>query len=590
MAAAPQEWIDHSLALLEQLESDREGLAQTLEDLERRADELRESMQEANARLEDLEDEDARLEDARKGVERRHAEIASRQAELWDRLIELQEEREHIKSEEQSLQRESAGLETREHNLPGLFEAAEHERRKVEQEIASSHRMRDEIAGELTRLDQEMQRMVAALEAVADAPTDDEETTTEAVQRPVRLVDGSKQAPPPPPPFASGKTMSMSMSMSNRPATAPSSTQPKMPPHLLPAAMRPSEPILQPASRVHPAFSQSHHAATLPAAAMSSNQFHWANGGAAPRNRAVGQMHASASMSSPSVTVSRPFINQPSQASGSWASASATFEVDDGYRPHGRGRGVLWTAITMTSLVLIVMGGYVAASSGLLPGAEPRVQAMEAAIVSSVDGTPIAAVVPSAWRERVVETVDASVRESDAVSDAVEAVAGPTEPPAKPEPPIVASTTPAPSATVVSPSGSTGTAVAVPTIAEQVKPDEQPKPVVAKLEHTAGDGTKPTTQASLSSDDAKADRDPKKEANKDVLAASDHEDKRAKAEPQPKTTAKTKRKKSKKTSRRDTRPATVEVAENPVQLVEAPKQIRKDKVQISKTRDPLAGI
>lgn len=193
MAAAPQEWLESSFALLERLESERDGLASALEELDRRLDNLHRGVDRASVELGDMQHEHRQIEELRRALARQADELEAAQSRLWDKLMAIQREREAIKDAEADLLERVTTLESRETTLPLRFQQTQAEKHKLEDEIASASRTRDDIARELESLNAEMTHMIRALEAVAEDPDDDDQETRVA-HSPLRLVGSG---PPP---------------------------------------------------------------------------------------------------------------------------------------------------------------------------------------------------------------------------------------------------------------------------------------------------------------------------------------------------------------------------------------------------------
>src|SRR5690606_41826474 len=92
MAAAPQEWLESSFALLERLESERDGLASALEELDRRLDNLHRGVDRASVELGDMQREHRQIEELRRALARQADEVEAGQFPLWGKLMAIQRE------------------------------------------------------------------------------------------------------------------------------------------------------------------------------------------------------------------------------------------------------------------------------------------------------------------------------------------------------------------------------------------------------------------------------------------------------------------------------------------------------------------
>src|SRR5690606_4323042 len=86
MAAQPQPWIDQSLALLEQMETERSALARALADIESRIENIGCSVDRTDVLLDELEERSERVQKARRELRERQEQITRAQDELWQRL------------------------------------------------------------------------------------------------------------------------------------------------------------------------------------------------------------------------------------------------------------------------------------------------------------------------------------------------------------------------------------------------------------------------------------------------------------------------------------------------------------------------
>lgn len=169
MAAQPQPWIDQSLALLEQMENERGGLARALLDIESRIEQVHHSVDRTDVLLDELEERSERVQKARRELRARQDAMARAQEELWQRLMLLRQDRERMRSAERRLSLDATIVENQGAGLPDELSVAEANRRELEHKLANLNVLRRDVAMELARLEVEMNRMVNQLEAIAEA-------------------------------------------------------------------------------------------------------------------------------------------------------------------------------------------------------------------------------------------------------------------------------------------------------------------------------------------------------------------------------------------------------------------------------------
>lgn len=174
MAAQPQPWIDQSLALLEQMETERSALARALADVESRIENIGRSVERTDVLLDELEDRSERVQKARRELRERQEQLVRAQDELWQRLHALRNDRERLKAAERRLSLDAAIVENQGAGLPEELSGAETRRRDLEHKLAHLNVLRRDVAMELAKLEVEMNRMMSQLEAMADAEEDRE--------------------------------------------------------------------------------------------------------------------------------------------------------------------------------------------------------------------------------------------------------------------------------------------------------------------------------------------------------------------------------------------------------------------------------
>jgi len=172
MAAQPQPWIDQSLALLEQMETERSALARALADIESRIENIGCSVDRTDVLLDELEERSERVQKARRELRERQEQITRAQDELWQRLHALRNDRERLKAAERRLALDAAIVENQGAGLPEELSSAEQRRRDLEHKLAHLNVLRRDVAMELAKLEVEMNRMMSQLEAMADAEED----------------------------------------------------------------------------------------------------------------------------------------------------------------------------------------------------------------------------------------------------------------------------------------------------------------------------------------------------------------------------------------------------------------------------------
>jgi len=206
MAAQPQAWIDESLALLEKMDGERDGLARALADIEHRIREIHHSVEHTDVQLDELEERGEELIQARRALQARHEEILRARDELWQRLLVIRNDRERVRAAERRLALDVAMTEHRHGDLPEELATAEGRRRDLEQKLVNLNALRRDVAMELAKLEVEMGRMVGQIERLAEAAENEEADERVAVPAPprggrLRLVtpDESVEQPIPPP-------------------------------------------------------------------------------------------------------------------------------------------------------------------------------------------------------------------------------------------------------------------------------------------------------------------------------------------------------------------------------------------------------
>lgn len=440
MAAAPQEWLESSFALLERLESERDGLASALEELDRRLDNLHRGADRASVELGDMHHEHRQIEDMRRALARQADELEAAQARLWDKLTSLQREREAIKDAESDLLERVTALESREGMLPRRYQQTQAEKQKLEDEIASASRTREDIARELESLNAEMTHMIRALEAVAEDSDPDEDHETRVAHSPLRLVGSG---PPPlrssrsggtqPPPLPGGRRKLPPTELihphggGSRPRVSP--TLPMMPsaPAMLPlrgnvAASLPGREEL-PTTR--------HNVVPLREPAFPAIMPPAFDAIAHPPAQTVPPTHAMAHAMAHAVAQTVPAPQRfsapvPAAMEDDWLE-----QEEEQERRARRTRRRLWLGIVTATAALVGLSVQVIPQTAVWPEIEPSVVDARNSMVAMVDHTPAAEWLPASWRGAAPKNAPAMGAAPDESSSAIRSAGiAPPPPPA----------------------------------------------------------------------------------------------------------------------------------------------------------------
>jgi len=452
MAAAPQEWIDSSFALLERLERERDGLASALAELDGRLSELHVGVDQTGIELGDMHVERQRIEEARRSLAKQADELDSAQTRLWDRLVALQNEREAIKAAEAELLDQITSLEAREESLPVRYHYAQTSMAQLETELASATQTRTDIARELASLDKEMAQMIRALESVAGGPDDFDDGETNVAPSPLRLVGGG----PPPIPGSTGRAKLPKTEMipgsgarTQKPAAAAtmpfvptSPTRTVVPPSAASAASAASGPSGRtvPASELAPTTrhnvvplrdnpAPAYASATVPAAAPAPMMgFAQAAPMYSPPQHVAHTQMAHAQMAQPQMAPGFPPAAVPS-----YIPLDGSDDLSDARQAKKarRTRRRLWLGIMAASAAVVAMGIQVAPQTPWWSDIEPSMLRARNAMLAMVDSTPAAGLVPASWRGSAAqETVTALVPTSEEAPMVKSASVGPPPTPA----------------------------------------------------------------------------------------------------------------------------------------------------------------
>lgn len=228
----PQEWIDQSVAFLERLESQRNGLEAALNDAEVRVDTLTARVWQSDQAIGQLERATKSFGAAEKSLSTRRDQLEERRQQLREALRQVQRERDAVLGAEADLARDMAKLEQCRHRIPEQLCEAVTEHDALSRELAAGRQMRDELAAEVERIDGEMGQVIRALEVVVPDDTNESADSTKLKLVPPPPSPQDHQAirkgpPPPPPPRSTSRSTRETSTTKPRPVT--SSTPPPIP-------------------------------------------------------------------------------------------------------------------------------------------------------------------------------------------------------------------------------------------------------------------------------------------------------------------------------------------------------------------------
>ncbi|MEM9457812.1 MAG: hypothetical protein AAGF11_26775 [Myxococcota bacterium] len=363
----PQEWIDQSVAFLERLESQRDGLETALGDAEVRVDTLTARVQQSDQAIGQLERATNSFGAVEKSLSERRDQLDKRRQQLREALRQVQRERDAVLGAEADLAQDMATFEQCRHRIPEQLCEAVAQYEVLSRELTAGRQTRDELAAEVERIDGEMGQVIRALEVVVPDDTNESAESTKLTLVPPTPPPPDDQTvrkrPPPPPPRSVSRST---------PAT---STPPPIP------AARASTTPATPAVSLR----------VVPTAAP-------APGLGVPRANSSTKRSQAPGVPAQTITRQRPDGEQTKEPRSAVEAPAAGDDepLEEAVEPRPR-RGWLWLGGLTTTLVAAGVAVRLLGGPAVYDPVRPYAHQVQAWIAAGVAGTPMADWVPSSW-------------------------------------------------------------------------------------------------------------------------------------------------------------------------------------------------